>query len=178
MSTCGTAIPKHYVTNNLDCNDNDYYTNSSWDEVPDDGIDNNCDGQIDEGTSCESTETGKAMMKTVDQSLAKSKIVSPALGNELKAMFRRLGILDGKAILDKWLVVIQGKSDQKIKPLLEQTLTWMNRADPKSKSKELSDLRAFIKSQITKNPAAGSFFKDIETMLLKNKKPQGFYFLK
>ena len=42
-------MPTGYVLDNTDCNDNDAMVNPGEMEVCDDNIDNNCDGQIDEG---------------------------------------------------------------------------------------------------------------------------------
>jgi len=43
----GTDPPAYYVNNKEDCNDNDYYTQDGSTEICD-GIDNNCNGLIDE----------------------------------------------------------------------------------------------------------------------------------
>jgi len=44
----GTDPPEHYVNNNGDCNDDDYFTQTGSAEVCD-GADNDCDGVIDNG---------------------------------------------------------------------------------------------------------------------------------
>lgn len=50
MDTCLMAPPMGYVTNDLDCNDENPNINPAADEICD-GIDNNCDGQEDESLS-------------------------------------------------------------------------------------------------------------------------------
>ncbi len=44
----GIDPPAFYVNNSIDCNDEDFYTQDGSPEICD-GIDNDCDGQIDEG---------------------------------------------------------------------------------------------------------------------------------
>lgn len=48
IQTC-MPIPAGYVNNNADCNDNDRFTNPMVEFEACDGIDNNCNGEIDEG---------------------------------------------------------------------------------------------------------------------------------
>lgn len=48
IQTC-VPIPSGYVTNNMDCNDNDRFANPLIPYEACDGIDNNCNGEIDEG---------------------------------------------------------------------------------------------------------------------------------
>lgn len=48
IQTC-YPLPSGYVIDGSDCNDNEYYANSGIPGEICDGIDNNCDGQIDEG---------------------------------------------------------------------------------------------------------------------------------
>jgi hypothetical protein len=48
IQTC-VPVPAGYVTNNLDCNDSDRFTNPLIEFEACDGIDNNCNGDIDEG---------------------------------------------------------------------------------------------------------------------------------
>ena len=45
----GDNPPAGYVTSNDDCNDNDPTAYPGHDEICGDGVDNNCDGQVDEG---------------------------------------------------------------------------------------------------------------------------------
>ena len=45
----GASLPSGYAGNADDCNDGDASVNPGADEICGDGIDNNCDGQIDEG---------------------------------------------------------------------------------------------------------------------------------
>jgi parallel beta-helix repeat protein len=42
-----TSQPEGYVTDSTDCNDNNAYINPDAEEVPDDGIDNDCNGLVD-----------------------------------------------------------------------------------------------------------------------------------
>lgn len=48
ISSCLTSPPTSYVTNNTDCNDNNASVHPSMAEVCD-GLDNDCNGQIDDG---------------------------------------------------------------------------------------------------------------------------------
>ena len=45
----GVGLPAGYVSNNDDCDDSDFYVNPSMMEICGDGIDNDCDGFVDEG---------------------------------------------------------------------------------------------------------------------------------
>lgn len=48
--------PEGYVDNDLDCDDTNSSINPEALEVPDDGVDNDCDGQVDETTSSSTAE--------------------------------------------------------------------------------------------------------------------------
>lgn len=43
------VTPPYYAVNNLDCDDTDEFVNPGVEEVANDGIDNDCDGVVDEG---------------------------------------------------------------------------------------------------------------------------------
>ena len=55
VTLTGTSTPTGYVTNNTDCNDTVAATNPGVAEILYDGIDNNCNGQLDEGSQLKTT---------------------------------------------------------------------------------------------------------------------------
>jgi TolB protein len=56
VSQESSTRPEGYVDNNLDCNDASSSINPDAIEAPDDGVDNDCDGQVDEATSSSTAE--------------------------------------------------------------------------------------------------------------------------
>ncbi len=60
LVSCLTTAPAGYVTNSLDCNDGNAAVNPAATEVCGNGIDDNCDGSIDEGCGCSNPPTANA----------------------------------------------------------------------------------------------------------------------
>jgi YVTN family beta-propeller protein len=55
LDTCLTNAPAAFVANDLDCDDNNAQVNPAQPELPVDGLDNNCDGIIDNTSSTKET---------------------------------------------------------------------------------------------------------------------------
>ena len=56
--TSSCDLPSAHVTDNTDCNDADADVNPAATEVPDDGIDQNCDGRGADGLETAPAKTG------------------------------------------------------------------------------------------------------------------------
>lgn len=87
VSTSACLIPQGFVVNSLDCNDNNPAVNPNATEICYDGLDNNCDGTIDEGctpivTVVQSTQCGTTLT-TIDQYIY-ANLVAGAQGYRFK----------------------------------------------------------------------------------------------
>lgn len=87
VTASACLVPVGYVTNSLDCNDTNLAVYPGATEVCYDGLDNNCDGTIDEGctpivTVVQSTQCGSTLT-TIDQYIY-ANLVSGAQGYRFK----------------------------------------------------------------------------------------------
>jgi hypothetical protein len=84
VDTCLAGIPLGFVINDLDCNDADALVNPNGWELPGDGIDNNCDGIIDNVSS--TTEIGGTQFRVYPNPVSSYLIIDypNSTGVELK----------------------------------------------------------------------------------------------
>ena len=105
IDTCGTEPPAGYVLNDLDCDDTNPLINPGMTEILD-SLDNNCDGQIDEGLVAVKEPQSDPVRIFPNPARDQITVMHPT-ANGLKA---RLIGTDGHALRDYDLVLVSGKA--------------------------------------------------------------------